>query len=74
MQGEQTTISETEPAQQEVVEMKKHEAPMGTFDSLSFEQLMAHYNYSAGRLPPTLELTQNFLMTNNMGEAASLMS
>lgn len=44
--------------------------PSGTFEKTSFDQLMCHYDHKHD-LPPTLELTQAFLMTQNMKETAS---
>ena len=48
----------------------KDAAPQGTFEMMPFANLMAQYDY-ANRLPPSVEMSQAFLMTNNMKQAAA---
>jgi len=55
---------------QETKEVPSDIAPQGTFERIPFEQLMTQYEHSS-RLPPTMELSQAFLMTNNMKQTAS---
>jgi len=45
-------------------------APQGTFEKTSFDQVMCQYDLKHD-LPPTLELTQAFMMTQNMKETAA---
>jgi len=43
--------------------------PLGTFERTGFGQMLSHYNLRHS-LPPTAELTQAYLMTQNLREAA----
>jgi hypothetical protein len=44
--------------------------PSATFERTSFDQLLCQYDMKHD-LPPTLELTQAFLLTQNMKETAT---
>ena len=44
--------------------------PSATFERTSFDQLLCQYDLKHD-LPPTIELTQAFLLTQNMKETAS---
>jgi len=50
--------------------MPRDVASYGTFDRLSFNNLLQQYDRQHC-LPPTLELTQAFLMTSNMKNASA---
>ena len=43
--------------------------PLGSFDKAPFPLLLSSYNHTCA-LPPTIDLTQSFLMTMNMKQAA----
>ena len=48
----------------------KDVAPVGTFDKAPFDALLNQYDHGSS-VPPTLELSQAFLMTVNMKQAAN---